>query len=98
LFESRIGLDLTKKVNGGAFTLSGGYLNRSLTGSDSVTVTMINDTHNVGYFYKDINAGYVKGSASINLTKNVEAGINGTYTKGGDIEGGNASGTLKINF
>ena len=96
--ESRIGLDLTKKVNGASLTVSGGYLNRSMTGSDSVKVTMIGDTNNVGYFYKDINAGYVKGSASINLGKNVEAAINGTYTKGGDIEGGNASGTLKINF
>jgi outer membrane autotransporter protein len=98
VLESRIGLDLTKQYNGGSVTISAGYLNRTLTSSNSVKVSMIGDTQNVDYHYQNIDAGYLRGALSANVMENIELGVNGTYINGSGMDGGSASATIKVKF
>ena len=73
-------------------------MGRSLVGDDKVKVTMIGDVHDVSFYYRDVNAGYLKAKANLNINDSIEASVAASYTNGTNVEGGNVMGAVKVKF
>ena len=96
--ESKVGINIANSFGPVDVSADIGYMGRSLVGDDKVKVTMIGDVHDVSFYYRDVNAGYLKAKVNLNINDNVEAGVTASYTNGTNVEGGNVMGAVKVKF
>ena len=98
VFEGKVGINIANTFGPVDVSADIGYMGRSLVGDDKVRVTMIGDVHDVSFYYRDVNAGYLKAKANLNINDNVEASVAASYTNGTNVEGGNVIGAIKVKF
>jgi len=97
--ETKLGLGVTQKWSMGSVGASISYLYRDLvSGDESVSVSMLNDTHNINFDYRKLNAGVVGLDAKLNLSKDVVLQATGNYINGTNVNGGNVMGSIKFAF
>ncbi len=96
--ESKVGLNIANSFGPVDVSADIGYMGRSLVGDDKVKVTMIGDVHDVSFYYRDVNAGYLKAKANLNINDSIEASVAASYTNGTNVEGGNVMGAVKVKF
>ena len=98
VIESKLGLNIANSFGPVDVCADIGYMARSLTGDDKVKVAMIGDIHDVSFYYRDLNAGYLKARASLNINEKVQASVIANYTNATNAEGGNVMGAVKVSF
>ena len=97
--ETKLGFGVTQKWGMGSVGASVGYLYRDLvSGDESVSVSMLNNTHNINFDYRKLSAGVLGLDAKINLSKDVVFQATGNYINGTTVNGGNVMGSIKFAF
>lgn len=96
--QSTAGFDFIRNTEKWKVNLGAGYLNRSLVGDKSVSVTMLGQTQDLPYNYSTISAAYVKGSVNYSITPQTDVILSGSYLEGSLIKSGNVNLLMRYKY